>query len=63
MTQTKSFTDAIDTGSTALRALAVGAFALGAAAIGAIAVGAMNQTKIGGWKMSGRSEKIVYKAS
>jgi hypothetical protein len=41
MTQTKSATDAIETGSTAMRALAVGAFALGAAAIGAIAVGAM----------------------
>ena len=40
MTQTKSATDAIETGSTA-RALAVGAFALGAAAIGAIAVGAV----------------------
>jgi hypothetical protein len=34
MTQTKSATDAIETGSTATRALAVGAFALGAAAIG-----------------------------
>ena len=40
MTQTKSATDAIETGSTA-RALAVGAFALGAGAIGAIAVGAV----------------------
>ena len=41
MTQTKSATDAIRTGRTALRAQAVGAFALGAAAIGVIAVGAM----------------------
>ena len=37
MTQTKSATDAIKTGSTAMRALAVGALALGAGAIGAIA--------------------------
>jgi len=36
MTQTKSATDAIETGSTAMRALAVGAFGLGAVAIGAI---------------------------
>jgi hypothetical protein len=41
MTQTKRATDAIETGSNAVRALAVGAFALGAAAIGAIAVGAI----------------------
>jgi len=41
MTHTKSATDAIETGSTAMRALGVGAFALGAAAIGAIAVGAI----------------------
>jgi hypothetical protein len=41
MTQTKSATDAIRTGRTAMRALAVGAFALGAGAIGAIALGTM----------------------
>ena len=41
MTQTKSAAHAIKTGSSAMRALAVGAFALGAAAIGGIAVGAM----------------------
>jgi hypothetical protein len=36
MPQSKSAANAIETGSTAVRALAVGAFALGAAAIGAI---------------------------
>jgi hypothetical protein len=40
-TQRKGATDAIETGSTTMRALAVGAFACGAAAIGAIAVGAV----------------------
>jgi hypothetical protein len=58
MTQTKSVTDAIKKGSTAMRALAVGAFALGAAAIGAIAV----QWPSGVfefWKLASRSSPLA----